>query len=678
MKQELPAAKTLSAVVYYLLLFLFPLFFLPLSQEFFTTGKLYMMFFGALFLIGIFIVEYAVTRQIKWQKKPYDNVITLFFVASALSILISSPNKVQALLHPVFGLVALFSFLVLYLFDNNKKNSDIKNTLVYISAIVVSLVVILFYFQPFKNAVLPTGLQFFKSPTFSLLGTYLDTVLFLGYVAVMGIAHLFARHEKTYKATIVTLVGLAVAVVAICFILFSFVKTKDSLILPPFNLSWYSAVETLKVPQTALFGVGVDNFSSMFTRIKDVSYNSSSLWQVGSFNTSRSMLLQIFTEMGIVGGFAFSLLLLQLIKHAFDGVKLSKNISDVFPTLYVVLVVLLFPPSLTLLFLIVVLMSGVGVHEKSPVTDEVFALDTGKIVPLYLTTIVLLVLFVVASGYFVGRSYLSEIYFKRSVDAFSGNNVKNVYDNMRLAVVTNPYIERFRINFSQTNLLIANNVASKAQKDSSNSTNEPSPANTNTLSEQDRQTISQAIQAAIEEAKATATLNPQKAVNWENLAGIYRNIINVAQGADSWTISAYQRAIVLDPQNPTYRIGLGGVLFSLKNYDEAAKLFEQAIAIKPDWANGYYNLAWASYQKQDYKNAVLAMQNTVALIDPKKERTDFDKASADLAEFKKMLPPEPEATKSSGTAPTTLSIPTPAALLEPKIKLPKDASPEAK
>jgi len=72
------------------------------------------------------------------------------------------------------------------------------------------------------------------------------------------------------------------------------------------------------------------------------------------------------------------------------------------------------------------------------------------------------------------------------------------------------------------------------------------------------------------------------------------------------------------------------------------------------------------------------MQNTVALIDPKKERTDFDKASADIAEVKKMLPPEPEATKSSGTAPTTLSIPTPAALLEPKIKLPKDASPEAK
>ena len=128
------------------------------------------------------------------------------------------------------------------------------------------------------------------------------------------------------------------------------------------------------------------------------------------------------------------------------------------------------------------------------------------------------------------------------------------------------------------------------------------------LSEADRQTISQAIQAAIEEAKATVTLNPQKAVNWENLASIYRNIINVAQGADSWTVSAYQRAIILDPQNPTYRVSLGGVMFTFKNYDEAVKLFEQAIAIKPDWANSYYNLAWSSYQKADYQRAAAAMQ----------------------------------------------------------------------
>ena len=93
-------------------------------------------------------------------------------------------------------------------------------------------------------------------------------------------------------------------------------------------------------------------------------------------------------------------------------------------------------------------------------------------------------------------------------------------------------MEKYHIDFSRLNLLIANNIARK-DKDK--------------ITEQDRQTIAQAIQAAIAEAKNVVALNPQRSTNWENLALIYRNIINVAQGADQWTIAAYQRAIVTDP-----------------------------------------------------------------------------------------------------------------------------------
>ena len=97
--------------------------------------------------------------------------------------------------------------------------------------------------------------------------------------------------------------------------------------------------------------------------------------------------------------------------------------------------------------------------------------------------------------------------------------------------------------------MIANNLAQKDPKK---------------ITEQDRQTITQAIQASISEGKAVISLNPQRADGWQNLASIYLNIINAAQGADVWTISAYQRAILADPQNPTYRVGLGGVYYSKK------------------------------------------------------------------------------------------------------------------
>ena len=229
----------------------------------------------------------------------------------------------------------------------------------------------------------------------------------------------------------------------------------------------------------------------------------------------------------------------------------------------------------------------------------------------------------------------------------------------------NPYIERFRSNFAQTNLIIANNLVKKNPKE---------------ITEQDRQIVTQAIQAGIAEEKAAVSLNPQKAENWQNLASIYSNIINAAADADVWTISAYQRAILADPQNPGYRISLGGVYYSQKKYDDALRFFEQAISLKPDWTNANYNYAWANFQIKNYPQAVNALQATLKLLDPKLNKTDYDKVKKELEEFKKMLPKEEApADKANGQTESNLNLPTPpTAQISPKLELPKEASPEAK
>ena len=190
--------------------------------------------------------------------------------------------------------------------------------------------------------------------------------------------------------------------------------------------------------------------------------------------------------------------------------------------------------------------------------------------------------------------------------------------------------------------------------------------------------VTQAIQAAIAEAKAVVTLNPQKAGNWENLASIYRNVITVAQGADSWTVSAYERAIVADPQNPLYRLQLGGLYYMLGNYDEASKLFEQSVGVKPDWANSHYNLAWAAFQKQNYQRAASEMQTVLTLVDPKANKKDYEQAQKDLEEFKKKLPKEEEKPATGEAGEQQLTLPTPPEQeISPKIELPETASPEA-
>ena len=663
----------------YSLVFLFPFFFLNFTQEYFVTNKLYLLGFGVLLLVLISTVQIIVSKKISWEKRPFDKLILLFLTSVAVSTLLSSPNKIQALLNPNFGLVMLISLAVLY-FYISRIQSEIRvghARPLQLMSIILSLVTIIFYFQPFKNVALPQNLAFLKNPGFTPVGAQLDLAILLGFFTIIAIVNLLKKGEETspQQSIIYHLGSIILSLTALLFTVYSIMKPVQtpnlgvSTILPPFRLSWFAALEILKNPQTAIIGIGPDNFSAIFTRVKDFAYNQSPLWQINSFNVSRSAILQIFTETGIFGLLAFGLLVVYAIKQILR-VGHARPLHFIL-FIYLIVCFFVFSPSLIVWFLFFVIL---GLINQTPTTDDHTCFsrktptdfDLTDLLPIYLGVIIISLGLIGVSGYFLGRAYASEYFFKKSIDGIALNNAKLVYDNQRQAIILNPYVERFRSNFAQTNLLIANGIVKKDQ--------------TKKISEQDRQTITQAVQASITEAKAVISLNPQKADNWNGLAQIYLNIINAAQGADVWTISAYQRAILADPQNPVYRVSLGGVYYSQNKYDDALRFFEQAISLKPDWPNASYNYAWANFQKKNYPQAVNALQATIKLIDPKLNKADYDKVMKELEEFKKMLPEEDgSVNKTNKQTESDLNLPTPpAAQINPKLELPKDASPEAK
>ncbi len=637
------------------------------------------MGFGVLLLVLISTVQIIVSKKISWEKRPFDKLILLFLTSVAVSTLLSSPNKIQALLNPNFGLVMLISLAVLY-FYISRIQSEIRvghARPLQLMSIILSLVTIIFYFQPFKNVALPQNLAFLKNPGFTPVGAQLDLAILLGFFTIIAIVNLLKKGEETspQQSIIYHLGSIILSLTALLFTVYSIMKPVQtpnlgvSTILPPFRLSWFAALEILKNPQTAIIGIGPDNFSAIFTRVKDFAYNQSPLWQINSFNVSRSAILQIFTETGIFGLLAFGLLVVYAIKQILR-VGHARPLHFIL-FIYLIVCFFVFSPSLIVWFLFFVIL---GLINQTPTTDDHTCFsrktptdfDLTDLLPIYLGVIIISLGLIGVSGYFLGRAYASEYFFKKSIDGIALNNAKLVYDNQRQAIILNPYVERFRSNFAQTNLLIANGIVKKDQ--------------TKKISEQDRQTITQAVQASITEAKAVISLNPQKADNWNGLAQIYLNIINAAQGADVWTISAYQRAILADPQNPVYRVSLGGVYYSQNKYDDALRFFEQAISLKPDWPNASYNYAWANFQKKNYPQAVNALQATIKLIDPKLNKADYDKVMKELEEFKKMLPEEDgSVNKTNKQTESDLILPTPpAAQINPKLELPKDASPEAK
>ncbi len=673
------------SIIATVLLVLFPLFFLPFTQEFFVTNKLYFLGFAALLLMGVSLVHLFVTKKIKLSHKPLDNAMILFLVATGLSILVVSPNKIVALLNPNFGLIAIFSLTVVYfyisrlkLFGFDTPHTHEKNAhgILYalgIPGIILSVIGIAYFFQPFKNIKLPYNLQFLQNPGFSPMGSQLDLILVLGFIFMFAVTILIQHMNESegkegssmMAPAIMTLVSFVTLLIT-AYALFKPDTTNPSgtpaFTLPPFRLSWYAAVEILKNPLSAIFGVGVNNFGAIFTSVKDIMYNQSPLWQIQSFVLSRSAILHIMTETGLFGLVAFALILIGMIKLAFSKHHHEDNVNRVL-LVYIIIVLLIFPPSLNVFFLFYVLAAKLA-WEYVPVDGErKLSLNLEHLAPVKIAFAILGLIILGAGGYFLGRSYLAENYFKRSLDAIPQNNGQALYNNQRQAIILNPYIDRFRTSFAQTNLLIANNIASKKQEE---------------ITQTDRETIAQAIQAAIAESKAAVQLHPTKASNWENLAAIYKNVLNIAQGADVWTVSSYQRAILLDPQNPAYRLSLGGVYYSLGNYDDASRMFEQAVSLKTDWSNAHYNLAWASYQRGDYKRAASEMQAVLSLLNPARDQADIDRAQKDLEEFKAKIPKETSEEKPKEES-QKLSLPTPpVATFSPKLQLPKDASPEAK
>lgn len=681
---QLAFLKPIKTAVLAITIFLFPIFFLPFTQEFFLTNKLYFLGGVALILLLISTLELAFSKKLEWKKTPIDNLLLLVALSSALSIVLSSPNKIQAILNPNFGGLLIASLALITYYLAREKNWSLFGKAAIASAIFLGIDTLIFYFQPLKNVNLPETLQFLKNPFFTPLGSQLDLAFFLGFFAIYAFGRLLGATQMRQSVKPIDMVLFIISFSGAALTSYGLLKPGANLLLPPFRLSWYAAVETLKNPLSALFGVGVDNFASIFTRVKDLAYNQSSLWEISSFNLSRSAIFHIFTESGLFGLIAFGLIVSVLVKSV---LQLRKNeqsharsyLPVFLSSAYLLIVLALFPISLPVLFLLFVTIAYVASLQHSHESSTHF--DLTNLLPVYLGMVVIGLLLVGGSAYLMGRSYMAEAYFKRSLDGITKNNAKILYDNQRLAVITNSYIERFRINFAQTNLLIANNVAAKAQPPAGQTqTAEEAQQAASKLTEEDKQTIGQAIQNAIAEAKAAVALNSQKATNWENLAAIYRNVLSVAQGADVWTISSYQRAIVADPQNPSYRLNLGGVYYTLGNYDEARNLFQQSIAVKPDWPNAHYNYAWAAYQKADYPTAAASMQNVLTLVDPKTAKADYDKASKDLEEFKKKLPATETATPSAEIQqPNQLSLPTPPQpAIEPKIELPKTASPEAR
>lgn len=671
--------KLINSILNYLLVgvvFLTPILFFPLTSDAVIFPKHIFFILAGAAILAVWTLGFVAKKRVSITVSPLLLPIFLLAAASAAALFLGQAAKPEGLIGQTGLLIA---FLILFLAGSSrpqKLSQTLINSVVWAGA-ALGLFSLLGYLDILTNI----GILGNPGKSFTPAGNLLTLIGYLAAGLPLAIGGLKRPTDSAAETTSAALKKLGLIIAGILILAgialgtlnyFGYLGTPKSQRLS-LNFGWKIAIETLKI--SPLLGVGPNGYLAAFTQYRPLEINSSDLWSV-RFQQAPNELMQRFTENGLIG-------LAALILVAWSGFRLMKYLPKGFRYLTISLglfgVWLLIEPlnvvslslGLGLLLAAVLSLKQKQVEAGANIYDVVLGLvafkkgvvkiDVQQANPLgdssapaprpaaAANTVILgwisfvpAILLAAAVFYLGFRAFGAELEYRRALQAIVQNDGTNAYNQLIKTITKNPWFDTYHRQYADVNLRLANSLA--AQKN---------------LTDQDRNNVTQLIQQAIREGKISVQLDPADVRNWEQLAVIYRALINVADGARDWTIITYTEAVRRDPVNPLLRLDLGGVFYSLNDWESAIRTFQTAASIKPDYANAYYNLALAYEQDGRFKEAARAMQTTVQVLDPKSP--DYAAARQKLDELVKKAQEESgiRSQESAGTSQERLTEPQP-------------------
>lgn len=664
-----------QGIVLKLILFLLPLYFLPVTADAFDFNKTLLLLAGV--LVSLLLWSLTISRSdFKIRVTPFDFPVFVFVIGILVSALFSTPNKMDAFLFPGTATQIISSGLLYFLVvqhigvgggDEKKRRNLILMALIS-GAGVGAFVALLSGLGILSN--IPALPAFAKQVNFNTIGGLVPAVQFFVVVLPVIIGSVILGRAKGVYATSFNIVAGVLILAGLVAQAYHALPGKAA--YPrflPLETGWSIALETLK--QKPLFGVGVSNFGEAFSRFKPLVFNSTDVWNLTFFSSS-NWYLHLFTVVGVVGLISFLWLLSRVWKTGTSRDAEAQVFK--YSLLFVAALLFIVPATfltLTTFFVLLALYATYWGRDCNVSFGILGQNDTsgGRVNVLQVLLTVGVIASLVYGVYRIRPVFAGEVNYKNALESVAKNDGLATYNQMREVVRLNPRVLNYRVTNSQVNLALANSIASNAAQ----------KAQEGEVSEEDRNNISKLIQQAISEGKAGVALAPGVASSWTNLARIYRSLMGLANGADQFAVATYQQAISLDPVNPLLRIELGGVLYSLKRYDDAVNAFDLAVAAKPDLANAHYNLAIALREAGKNERALQEFSNTLLLVGSNSE--EYKKVKVDLGALKEKV--DTEASASGRVNPSTGSgqqLPLQApeqvgTVVDPKLPLPQGAEP---
>lgn len=384
-------------------------------------------------------------------------------------------------------------------------------------------------------------------------------------------------------------------------------------ITPSVGASWAMAKQTLE-GENSLLGSGPGTFAFTYGLFKDVSVNTTALWDT-RFDRGSSFLLTVLSTFGFVGSAAWFLFIATVSGHgvaALAGASDKKRWLSVLPDVagwFVLLAAIVFyNANMTIVFLLFVF-AGLTVSQlMGPSQTWMFSRSpraglTASVSVVFLATFLTTGLFV------AGRRAVAEAAYARAVELDrSGAALSEVVVELDRAATMNRFDDAYYRALAHALLLrVGEELADLTSID--------------TVSSGQREYVQALTGASVNAAVRATELSPNNSLNWLERGTVYREFMPVIAGAGPFALEAFKKAAELEPTSPSVATEIGlthlataeAVRPLLATEDEtvrtqaqqdvdialanAQRSFEKAIALKADYAPAHFQLA-ITYERQ--------------------------------------------------------------------------------
>lgn len=630
----------ISFFVLLVVLFFLPIFFLPFLQISLLSGKGFLVFIGVAISFFFWLLARLMEGKISFPKQKLLTIALSIPVILLVSSLFS-PSFRGSMGGDAFEITtvvgSIILFLILFLssvYFQNKQRIFLALGSIGASFALVSIFTILDLFLHISSKF---SKVFVEINGGTLLGSWNDMALFAGFVTVLSIVSIemlplaIKRRWTLYTLLTLSLFFLAISnfltawlmvgifslfifiyslsflkeekntvirfptasfvtvLVCLLFILANnffgaFLSKKlniDSSVVRPSVYSTYGVAKSIFIKK-AVIGVGPNRFPQAWDFYKSADINNTKFWNA-SFVGGFGWIPSFAVTTGVIGFLAWLSLLVIFLCKGFKSMFVSTIdrsatfifVSSFLCATYLWIASVLYFTNITSVAL-AFLMSGLCIGSWSIKKDKnisISFMSEPRMSFFSLIAFVVLMIGVVSGGYFFIEKFASIIYFEKAIYGQTGSQnliVDNAEMNMIKAIELYPTDMYYR-SLSQVYIGKFNNLI--GQKELSSEALKPE--------------LQSLVANAENSGMMAVKIDGKNYLNWIALAQVYQSFISAGiQGSYDSTVSSYEKAIALNPKNPSIYFSLAKVELSQKNIDKAKTYVASANTLKPDYIDG--------------------------------------------------------------------------------------------